>query len=255
MSHAMSQAEKQTLRRLLASIDLTSLNDAHDDDIAVLCQKALTPFGPVAAVCSWTEFTADMTKRLAGESPAVAAVINFPYGDSDSKAAADEARDAVAAGANELDLVWPYRAWLAGEKNTACAVIAAVKAVAGAAKLKVILETGALGKADIVARASADAIAAGADVLKTSTGKIAQGASLEAAEAMLGAIRASGKDVGFKASGGIRTVAEATAYLNLAERIMGPGWATPAHFRIGASRLLDDLLSSLNDDPHEDTES
>jgi deoxyribose-phosphate aldolase len=237
-------------RRLLGCLDLTSLNDARDDDIAGLCAKAVTPYGPVAAVCSWPEFAGAMAAALhrappADPSPKVAVVIDFPQGACDPQAAAQKAAAAVAAGAQELDLVWPYHAWLAGDHAKACELIAGVKRAGEDATLKVILETGALGEPDVVRQASEAAISAGADMLKTSTGKIALGASLPAARAMLEAIAADGGNVGFKASGGLRSLDEAAAYLDLAESILGTGWATPARFRIGASRLLDEVLAVI----------
>ena len=234
-----------TCRRLIGLLDLTSLNDGHDDDIAGLCARAITPHGPVAAVCSWPEFASDMAGRVAGKGPKVAAVIDFPEGRGAADAVLAEARRAVADGADELDLVWPYRAWLAGDQRAAVERVRSVAQVKGAARLKVILETGSLEDPEVIGAASLAVIDAGADLLKTSSGKIAQGASLPAAEAMLRAIRASGRDVGFKASGGIATAEQAAAYLELAEEIMGDGWADAAHFRIGASRLLDALLGAL----------
>ncbi len=123
-----------------------------------------------------------------------------------------------------------------------------VKEAGAGALLKVILETGALGEPDTIRQASEAAIAAGADMLKTSTGKIATGATLPAAQAMLETIQASGGTVGFKASGGLRSLSDTIAYLELAEEILGAGWASPARFRIGASRLLDDILTALSPD-------
>jgi deoxyribose-phosphate aldolase len=232
-------------RRLLGCLDLTSLNDARDDDIAALCAKAVTPHGPTAAVCSWPEFAGPMASHLSVQPPKVAVVINFPQGEADTQAVVQEAKRAVAAGAQELDLVWPHRAWLAGDRTGACELIAGVKRAGEGAMLKVILETGALGEPDVVRQASEAAISAGADMLKTSTGKIALGASLPAARAMLEAIAADGGKVGFKASGGLRSLDEAAAYLDLAEVILGAGWATPARFRVGASRLLDEVLAVI----------
>ena len=235
----------ERLRQLLSLIDLTSLNDAKDDDVAALCAKARTPHGSVAAVCSWPQFAGEMAAALVGTDIPVAVVVNFPSGEGPIDAARQEARDAVAAGASELDLVWPYRAWQAGGRTAAKAMIGAVKAAGGEARLKVILESGAFESLDDLAAASRDTIAAGADMLKTSSGKIAQGASLPAARVMLEAIRGSMRPVGFKASGGIRTTADAEAYLSLAEEVMGGSWPSAARFRIGASRLLDEILAEL----------
>ncbi len=242
----MTGSAKKTAARLLPLIDLTSLNDARDDDIAGLCKRATTPHGSVAAVCSWPDFVAEMRAAVAGRGPRVAAVINFPLGKASPETAAAEARTAVAEGADELDLVMPYEAWLAGDEDGAAAMIRAVRDAAGTAVLKVILETGALGSSERIAATSRMAIMAGADFLKTSTGKIAAGASPEAAETILGVIREAGSTTGFKASGGIRTVADGARYLSLAESMMGADWIGRERFRIGASGLLDEVVAALD---------
>ncbi len=241
----MSARPQKLARRLLPLLDLTSLNDDRDDDIARLCAKAATPHGKVAAVCSWPDFAAEMAERLAGSGIGIAVVIDFPEGKGTAKSAAAEVRQALADGATEFDLVMPYRSWLAGERNSAKANISAVKAAAGTALVKVILETGAFPGAAEIAEAARDAIVAGADVLKTSTGKIAVGATPEAADAMLDVIRKAGGGAGFKAAGGIRSLEDAAVYLDIAERHLGADWVTPAHFRIGASKLLDTVLATL----------
>jgi len=242
--------------RLLPLLDLTSLNDGFDDDIAELCKRAVTPAGKVAAVCVWPQFVADCRRRLAGSGIRVATVVNFPHGGADSELAVTEARAVVADGADEVDLVMPYEAWLAGERDAAKKLVAAVKDAIGArVLLKVILETGALGSAENAAAISRDAIGAGADFLKTSTGKRQPGATLEAAEVLLNVIREQGGQVGFKAAGGVRTTVEAAEYLELADQMMGRDWAGPQTFRIGASSLLDDLLSTLYEAELHDPES
>lgn len=249
MSAESDMSESADLaRRVLSLIDLTSLNDSRDDDIGALCEKALTRHGPVAAVCSWPEFTGEMARHLAGAPPKIAAVVNFPHGSPEMQPAVQEARHAADAGAGEIDLVWPYESWIAGDRGRAVALVSAVREVLPEVRLKVILETGALDTVDVIAQAARSVIGAGADMLKTSTGKIAVGATPEAAEAMLVAIRESGHDVGFKASGGIRRLEDARTYLSLAERLMGPGWATPSRFRIGASGLLDGVLSAIDEE-------
>ena len=236
-----------TARRLLSCIDLTSLQDDQADDIQALCAAAVTAHGPVAAVCSWPRHVAAMAAALPETPPKIAAVVNFPEGADSPEAACDEARAAVAEGAHELDLVVPYKAWLAGDRAPTKSMVAAVRAAAPNAALKVILETGAFGDdlAGVAAIAEAT-VEAGADMLKTSTGKSGAGASLPAARALLEVIRAAPRPVGFKASGGVRSVEQAAQYLALAEEIMGDGWATPVRFRIGASRLLDELLARLS---------
>ncbi|HYD30778.1 MAG TPA: deoxyribose-phosphate aldolase [Azospirillaceae bacterium] len=231
--------------RLIPLIDLTSLNDGDTAGIvASLCRRAVTPKGRVAAVCVWPRFVAQAKADLSGTGVKVATVVNFPSGAADAVAVAAETAQAVGDGADEIDMVLPYRRFLAGDRATAGAVLKDCRNACGGARLKVILESGAFTEAAEL-RAAADlAIAAGADFLKTSTGKIATGATLEAAAVMLEAIRASGCPVGFKASGGIREVGPAARYLDLADRLMGAGWATPRTFRFGASGLLDALVAS-----------
>lgn len=239
---------KDVARRILPLIDLTSLNDAKDDDVAGLCAKAVTPQGVVAAVCVWPAFVAEARSRLDGTGVAIATVINFPEGACDAAASVAETRQALDAGADEIDLVLPFETWLAGDRAAASAVISEVRQAMGEiGLLKVILETGMLGEAETIAAAGRDAIEAGADFLKTSTGKRQPGATLEAAEALLGVIEAGHQTIGFKASGGIRTVGQAAEYLGLADHLLGPGWANPGTFRIGASSLLDDVLAKLAD--------
>ncbi len=152
----------------------------------------------------------------------------------------EETRQALADGAHEIDLVLPYRAFLDGDAETARAMVAAVRAACGDSLLKVILETGTLGSPDAIAGASRLAMEAGADFIKTSTGKSPVSATPEAAEAMLRAIRAQAgaRPVGLKVSGGLRAVADAARYLALADRIMGPDWVAPATFRLGRAACM-----------------
>ena len=241
---------REQARRLLTLLDLTSLNDNDDESVIErLCARAVTPFGQVAAVCTWPRFIGLCKDRLKGSGVRVATVANFPHGKNDSETVLAEIRQVIAAGADEVDLVFPYRLWLAGERDPACALVSVGKQVCGSkVLLKVILETGELATPRYIAEASRDVIAADADFLKTSTGKTAVGATPAAATVMLAAIKESGKSVGFKAAGGIRTPADALSYWQLAEGIMGQGWAVPATFRIGASALLDALLEVLRHD-------
>ena len=159
-------------------------------------------------------------------------------------------RRALADGADDIDVVLPYEAFLAGDQQRAGAMVSALTALVERPRvLKVILESGALGPAETVGAAARLAIDCGADFVKTSTGKIPAGASLDAASAMLEAIRAADRPVGLKPSGGIRTFDEAMAYIDLADSVMGEGWATPATFRFGASGLLDSLLAVVDGGP------
>lgn len=231
-------------RRALPLLDLTDLGDSCSDQaIATLCGKARA--SRVAAVCVWPQHIGRCAELLAGTPVRIATVINFPAGGTDIERAVDDAAEALDDGAHEIDLVMPYRTFLAGDAGTPTEMIAAVREITGRAILKVILESGAMPETRQVTEASRLAIAAGADFLKTSTGKSAVSATPEAAEAMLVAIRESGRPVGFKVSGGLRTVADAALYLAIADRIMGPGWVEPTTFRIGASSLHDALTASL----------
>jgi len=177
----------------------------------------------------------------------IATVVNFPAGDMEIADVAAETREAIADGADEIDLVIPYRALLAGNEQAVTDMVAAVRAEClSPIVLKVILETGELKDAALIQRASELAIEAGADFIKTSTGKVAVNATLETADIMLRAIRHSSRKVGFKAAGGISSVNEAALYLSLAEAIMTDDWAMPSTFRFGASGLLDDILAVLS---------
>ena len=243
----MSDDLNRIARRALPLIDLTSLGESDTAaTIETLAAKAVTPHGRVAAVCIYARFVPLAKARLLGSGVKIAAVANFPEGGDDVDHAMAETADAIALGADEVDVVLPYRAYLAGRRAEAVGIVAACRQAAADHTLKVILETGALEDPALIAAASRDAIAAGADFIKTSTGKGPPGASLEAARAMLGAIKETGGRVGFKASGGIRTARQAAPYLALADEILGDRWATPARFRFGASGLLDDLLALLS---------
>lgn len=235
-------------RRLLGLLDLTTLNDSDDGRvIRALAAFAATPVGHVAALCTWSRLIGDALASLAGSGVPVAAVANFPAGAADIPAVAAECRDALAAGASEVDVVFPWRAFLAGDRDTPLAMVRACREACGQrGHLKVILETGQLGPPARLREAADIAIAGGAHFLKTSTGKTQPGATLMAAEVMLDAIaqaQAGAVRVGFKASGGIRSMADAAAYLALYERRFGADSAGPALFRIGASQLVHELLA------------
>jgi deoxyribose-phosphate aldolase len=237
-----------TAKLALACLDLTSLNDADTEaDVRTLCARADGPHGAVAAVCVWPRFAA-LARRVLPSTIAVAAVANFPDGSADMQRALRDTREIVDAGAQEVDVVLPFARLQAGDERTVAALLAAVRAACPGLALKVILETGVLVDATLIARASRLAIDAGADFLKTSTGKTPVSATTEAASVMLRAIAADPKAahrVGFKASGGIRTVADAAFYLGLVESILGPEALGPQRFRIGASSLLNDIEAVL----------
>ncbi len=236
--------ESDRARLAISVLDLTDLgDDTTADAVLALCGRAAA--AGTAAVCVWPRFVADAVAALAGSGVRVATVVDFPSGAEPVDDVLAMTRDALAAGADEIDVVLPYRAWLAGDEAAAAAVLDGVRDAAGGHVLKVIIETGELPDRAAVDRAAHFAIAHGADFVKTSTGKTAVSATPEAAEIVLEAIAVSGRPVGFKASGGIRTAADADVYLALADSIMGSGWASPTTFRFGASGLLDALQSEL----------
>lgn len=239
-----------TAGQALALMDLTSLND-HDTEagIAALCHRADTPAGHPAAVCIHRAFIPTARRSLAecglDESVRVATVANFPDGADDVGLAEEQTRQAIGQGADEVDVVFPWAALIAGNEATGQALVAACREACGEHILKVIIETGELARPALIRRAARLAIAGGADFVKTSTGKAAVNATPEAARTILETIADSGRDVGCKVAGGIRTTDDAAVYLDLAESIMGAAWLTPDHFRIGASGLLDDVLATL----------
>jgi len=235
-------------RQALELLDLTSLNDDDSEQsVAKLCARAVTRHGHVAAVCVWPRFVAQARASVARHGVRVAAVANFPHGAPDIAAAEADCRLILRDGGDEVDVVFPWRAFLAGDRDIGQRLVAACSALCrGRAKLKVILESGEIGEGEALSEAAQIAIAAGADFIKTSTGKTKVSATPGAARIMLQAIRASGRQCGFKASGGIRDMAAAVEYLNLAATIMGEDWISRDTFRFGASGLLDSLLAELN---------
>lgn len=243
---------KLAARRALTLMDLTSLGDDDTrEKIAELCRQARSPEGQVAALCIYPRFIPHARKVLAElgvEGVRIATVTNFPHGDADVDVAVAETRAAIAYGADEVDVVFPYRALMAGDEAVGARLVAGCKKACGDKRLKVIVETGELKSTELIARASRIALDNGADFIKTSSGKVAVNATPEAAEVMLTVLRDSGRrDAGFKPAGGVRTAEDAAAYLAQAERIMGQGWVDAEHFRFGASSLLASLQATLRD--------
>jgi deoxyribose-phosphate aldolase len=248
MTPGMNDLEA-TARSALACLDLTSLADGHDAaggeaEIEALCAKAIgTPGrGATAAVCVWPRLAAFARARLPAHI-AVAAVANFPDGSSDIARAVRDTRAIVDAGAQEVDLVLPYR-----DLTDAPALLAAVRRACDGLVLKVILETGEMADAATIDTACRMALDAGADFLKTSTGKKPVSATPAAARRLLAAIAgdaAARSRVGFKPAGGIRTVADAALYIGLTAQALGAEAVHPHRFRIGASGLLSDIEAVL----------
>ncbi len=239
---------KSVAQRTLGLLDLTSLNDADSEDtIRALCTKAQTRHGFVAAVCVWPRFVALSSELLKDTPVKIAAVSNFPDGGSDIDQAVSTSRQIIEAGGDEVDVVFPYRAFLRGDSDTASQLVAACKDACGPqGRLKVILETGCMPDAESIRRASEIALENGADFIKTSTGKVPESATLEAARIMLEVISGSGSEAGFKPSGGIKDVETAGRYLTLADEIMGKDWVSADKFRFGASGVLTNIIAVLD---------
>lgn len=235
--------------RIIRLIDLTSLNDTDTEaSIASFCNKAHTDFGNVAAVCTYPRFVRLIANEFAGSQIKTATVANFPDGTDSLEEVLLEIGAAIQNGAQEIDVVFPYSRYLAGERQYAQTFVTACKAACGDnVLLKVILETGALLDAPIIADASFDALAAGADFIKTSTGKTSQGATLEAAATMLLVIQhiqpQLKRRLGIKISGGIKSIEQAAQYVELADQILGKENVTADTFRIGASKLVDEIIA------------
>jgi deoxyribose-phosphate aldolase len=235
-------------------VDLTTLEGADTPGkVRGLCAKARHPdpddpeVPPVAAVCVYPDLVAVASAELAGSQVAVASVATaFPSGRASLAVKLADVAEAVSAGADEVDMVIDRGAFLAGRYDQVYEEVRQVRAAIGRAHLKVILETGELVTLDNVARAAWLAMLGGADFIKTSTGKVSPASTPQVALVMLAAARdyaaATGRQVGVKVAGGVRTAKDAIRYLVLVREIAGPQWLTPRYFRIGASSLLNDLL-------------
>src|SRR3954451_6995275 len=247
----------QAMKLALSMIDLTTLEGADSPGkVRQMCYKAVHlhdahPELPhVAAVCVYPTLVRLAREAVEGTGVKVAAVATgFPSGQYPLSVKLDDTRYAVGEGADEIDMVISRGHFLAGDYSYVYDEIAAVKDACGAAHLKVILETGELSTFDNVRRASDIAMHAGADFIKTSTGKVVPAATLPVTMVMLEAIRdfyrATGKKIGMKPAGGIATAKVALQYLVVLRETLGQDWLTPELFRIGASRLANDILMQL----------
>jgi deoxyribose-phosphate aldolase len=242
---------------VIRMMDLTTLEGRDTPGkIRALCAKAIHPqpgdpsIPSVAAVCLYPSLIAEAKDALRGSSVKVASVATgFPSGQTFRDIKVAEVKAAAAAGADEIDMVIDRGAFLSGDYSTVFDEVVEIKDACGDAHLKVILETGELGTFDQVRRAAILAMAAGADFIKTSTGKVQPAATLPVTLVMLEAIRdfekATGRVVGMKPAGGIRTAKEAVQYLVVLYETLGPRWMTPDRFRFGASTLLNDVLMQI----------
>jgi deoxyribose-phosphate aldolase len=246
-----ADAKRQAIDLAITMIDLTTLEGQDTPGkVRALCAKARHPgfdAPPVAAVCVYPDLVGLAAAELHGSGIKVASVATaFPSGRAALDVKLADVKSAVAAGADEVDMVIDRGAFLAGRYRAVYEEIVAVRAACGGAHLKVILETGELGALDNVRRASWLAMLAGADFIKTSTGKVSPAATLPVTLVMLEAVRdwlaATGQHVGVKPAGGIRTAKDAIRYIVLVHETAGDEWLDARLFRIGASSLLNDLL-------------
>jgi deoxyribose-phosphate aldolase len=251
------ESKLQVLELAVRMMDLTTLEGADTPGkVAALCSKALRPdpvdrsVPPVAAVCVYPNLVATARERLGDSTVKVASVAtSFPSGQAPIEVKLADVRAAVELGADEIDMVIDRGAFLSGRYAKVYDEVIRVKEACGDAHLKVILETGELGTYDNVRRASLLAMAAGADFIKTSTGKIQPAATLPVTLCMLEAIRdvhdETGRMIGMKPAGGIRQAKQAIQYLVVLHETLGPDWLTPDLFRFGASTLLNDVLMQI----------
>jgi deoxyribose-phosphate aldolase len=257
-SRSIKNASKaEALRMVLSMIDLTTLEGQDTPGkVRQLCQKAMhlhdsVPGLPhVAAVCVYPTMVGVAREVLEGRGIHVASVATaFPSGQAPLGVKLEDTRMAVEQGADEIDMVISRGAFLAGDHGFVFDEIAAVKEACGGAHLKVILETGELGTLDRVRRASVLAMHAGADFIKTSTGKIQPAATMQVTLVMLQAIRDyfrdTGRMVGMKPAGGISSAKLALHYLVMLRETLGNAWMTPEWFRFGASSLANDVLMQI----------
>lgn len=241
---------RSAARTALACLDLTSLNDGDTPaDIEALCRRAQTAYGPVAAVCVWPRFVAQARAALPAGIQ-VAAVANFPDGALDVQRALADVAAIAQAGGDEVDVVLPWRALLADQSSDVAEFLSEVRFASRPLTLKVIIESGELATPERIAQATRLALAAGADFVKTSTGKTQVGATPDAAAVMLKEIKASGLSAaGFKASGGVRSVADAAGYIAQTQAALGAAALNPQRLRFGASGLLTDIEAVLSGAP------
>ena len=250
----LSQNNPEIIRNLISCIDLTSLEGSDNDlNIKILCSKALMSIDksrgipPVAAVCVYPSFVRLVKKQLEGTTIKTASVAAaFPSGQTSLQIKLDEVKFAADEGADEIDVVINRGRLITGEFGEVHDELAAIREVSAGLILKVILETGELKTPELIRKASEIAMVSGADFIKTSTGKIPVGATPEAFLIMLNAMKdylsLTGKSIGIKASGGVRSAEQATMYYLLAREVLGEQVLNRKFFRIGASSLLDNLF-------------
>lgn len=251
---------ERAARLALKCLDLTSLKD--DDcpaSIEALARRAQTRHGVPAALCVYPQFATTARHALDELGLAqvlVATVVNFPHGGTDVDRVVQEIDEVLAAGAREIDAVFPWRTLQAGDKRACIDLVSCCRRACDAAgkpvRLKLILETGGLREPRLIREASEIALTEGADFLKTSTGKLPINATSEAVGCMLEVIREHGRRVGLMVAGGVTTLAQVQAYLELATQVYGEAALSPTLLRFGASSLLPALVAALDDSPAPD---
>ena len=250
MSMDICDEDEHLARQVIGLFDLMAL-DVNDTEARVvgLCQRAMTPLGPIAGICVYPRFVLlarTTLDRLLHRDIRVVAVVNFPYGSPGIEAVVSETRAAVMSGADEIDMVYPFRTLLSGDQQTGKDMIAACRAACGPRTvLTVTLEVGDLRDPQIIRNACQGAILAGANFIKTSTGKLVDPPTPQAVRIMLECIVEVGGQVGLKLCGGLRTLADARLFIDMARARFGPQWVSAQRVRLVGSSLLDDVLMQL----------
>ena len=245
-----SEVDEALAQQVIGILELASLNaDDTPQRIIALCQRALTPVGHVAAICVLPRF-AGLARRtldsLCARDIKVVAAVNFPGGSPCVSSADMEAHAAIVAGADEIDVVYPFHALLGGDKQVGAEIVNACRVRCGNnGVLTVTLETGVLRDPQVIHGASCVAIQEGANFLKTSTGKQAVNPTAQASRILIAAIAESGAHVGLNVSGNVRTLNEARVHMDLVRARFGLRWLEQGRLRLGSTSLLDDLLVHL----------
>ena len=237
---------RDVAKHLIPCIDLTLLSESSTSaDIMVLCDQAQTTHGSVAAVCVFPQWIDVAKAALQDTGIDVATVINFPRPTLSIDECQKAIESVVAGGVEEIDVVMPYDLLAQGGQARVEKILKRCREASQGHVLKVIIESGELQSNELIQLASQLVVDSGADFVKTSTGKAAVGATLQAAESILTVLKNSGTNTGLKLSGGIRTMLSAYEYVQLVERYLGDQWQQPARFRIGASQLLQDIIRQI----------
>lgn len=229
---------------IIALIDHTRLEEEDSENaVTAFCQKAITAEAHCAAVCVYPRYISAAKNLLRNTPVRVASVANFPEGNTSFRACLAEMEFAFETGVDEIDIVMPYKELLRGNEFFITEFIKACRRYSENHPVKIIIESGALSL-DLVKKASQIIIDAEIDFIKTSTGKIPQGASPEAVTAILEMIKKNKTKTGLKISGGVRTVEDAKKYIAIVEKIMGNTWISPNTLRLGSSKLLQEILAA-----------